>query len=181
MIHTVRADDRREALGSFEAVARHVDTEHLEIMRRPLLCLTALLLVTGCSIPRWPVDGSLSSPYGIRRTGFSFAVHRGVDISVPSGTEVRSMAPGRVAFSGAMRGYGNVVIVDHGRGLRTLYAHLSELRVRTGEELRGRPVIGLSGSTGHSTGPHLHFEIQRRGSAEDPVPLLGGLPSRHGS
>lgn len=150
-------------------------------MRRPLLGLMALLLVTGCSIPRWPVDGSLTSPYGIRRAGFSFDVHRGVDISVPSGTEVRSMAPGRVAFSGVMRGYGNVVIVDHGRGLRTLYAHLSELRVRTGEELRGRPVIGLSGSTGRSTGPHLHFEIQRRGSAEDPVPLLGGMPSKRGS
>jgi murein DD-endopeptidase MepM/ murein hydrolase activator NlpD len=150
-------------------------------MRLALLFVLGLLTLSGCSVPRWPVDGSMTSPFGLRRDGLSFRIHRGVDISVPTGTPVRSMAPGRVAFAGTMRGYGTVIIIDHGRGVRTVYAHLSELRVVTGQAVAGRPVIGLSGATGRVTGPHLHFEIQRRGSAEDPVPLLGGTPRSRGS
>jgi murein DD-endopeptidase MepM/ murein hydrolase activator NlpD len=146
-------------------------------MRRSLIGL-ALLAATlsGCAIPHWPVDGAVTSPYGIRRDGLRLDLHRGIDISVPTGTPVRAMAPGRVAYAGTMSGYGRVVIIDHGPRLRTVYAHLSEVRVRRGDELDGRPVIGLSGSTGRSSAPHLHFEIQRGGRAEDPVPLLGGFP-----
>lgn len=151
-------------------------------MQRSLLCLPLLVLVTGCSIPRWPVDGSLTSPFGVvRRDGLGLRVHRGVDIAIPVGTPVRAMAPGRVAFAGAMRGYGLVVVMDHARGVRTVYAHLSEIHVDRGDELSGRSVIALSGSSGRSSGPHLHFEIQRRGGAEDPVPLLGGEPRPRGS
>lgn len=147
-----------------------------QCMRCALFCLAGLLLLTGCTIPRWPVDGPLTSPFGIRRDGLNFGIHRGVDIAVPSGTPIQAMAPGQVAFAGTMRGYGKVVIIDHRGGVRTLYAHLSELRVSTGDELRGRPVIGLSGSTGRSSGPHLHFEVRRRGAPEDPIPLLGRFP-----
>ncbi len=150
-------------------------------MHRPLILLAGFLLLSGCAIPRWPVDGTLTSPYGIRRSGFDFAIHRGVDISVPEGTPVRAMAPGRVAFAGTMRGYGFVVMIDHPRGVRTVYGHLSELRVETGDTLNDRRVIGLSGSTGRSTGPHLHFEIRTRSGAEDPVPLLGGTPRQRDS
>lgn len=145
-------------------------------MRRPFVCLLALAIFSGCSVPRWPVDGRLTSPFGLRRNGLSFAVHRGVDISVPAGTEIRAMGPGHVAFAGTMSGYGKVIVVDHDGGIRTLYAHLSEVRVQAGQELKGRAVIGLSGSSGRSTGPHLHFEVQLRGSAHDPVPLLGAPP-----
>lgn len=151
-------------------------------MRRPFLFIAVLALtVTGCSVPRWPVDGRLTSPYGVRRDGLSFQIHRGVDIAVPSGTPVRAMAPGRVSFAGSMRGYGRVVVIDHGGGVRTVYAHLSQIQVTKGQELSGRTVIALSGSSGRSSGPHLHFEIQRRGSAEDPVPLLGSFPRAGGS
>lgn len=150
-------------------------------MRLPSLCLLTVVLLSGCSVPRWPVDGPMTSPFGLRRDGLSFDVHRGVDISVPSGTEIRAMAPGRVVFAGILTGYGKVIIIDHGRGVRTVYAHLSEIRVEKGQDLGGRPVIALSGSTGRSTGPHLHFEIQRRGSAQDPVPLLGREPRPRGS
>jgi murein DD-endopeptidase MepM/ murein hydrolase activator NlpD len=149
-------------------------------MRRPLLCLLALVTLSGCSVPRWPVDGRLSSPFGLRRDGLSFAVHRGVDIVVPTGTEVRAMGPGQVSFAGTMSGYGKVIVVDHAGGIRTVYAHLSEIRVQKGQDLRGRPVIGLSGSSGRTTGPHLHFEVQHNGSARDPVPLLGGPPRPRG-
>lgn len=140
------------------------------------MCLAALVLLTGCSVPRWPVSGSMTSPFGVRRDGLSFQVHRGVDISVPTGTAIRAMSPGRVVFAGNMRGYGRAVVIDHGGGVRTVYAHLSEIRVIGGQELTGRPVVGLSGSSGNASGPHLHFEVQRRGTAEDPVPLLGGFP-----
>ncbi len=146
-------------------------------MRRLLPILACAALLAGCSVPRWPVDGTLTSPYGLRHGGgLDFGIHRGVDISVPLGTPVRSMAPGTVEFAGTMRGYGRVVIVDHGGGVRSVYAHLSELRVTADQELRGRPVIGLAGSSGASSAPHVHFEIIRNGNHEDPVPLLGTFP-----
>ena len=151
-------------------------------MRRFASMALTLILLAGlaaCSVPRWPVDGTLTSPYGLRhRGGLRFQIHRGVDISVPVGTPVRAMAPGRVEFAGSQRGYGRVVIIDHGGGVRTVYAHLQEVRAETGQEVNGRPIIGLSGTTGTSSGPHLHFEVIRGGNAEDPVPLLGSFP-RH--
>lgn len=146
-------------------------------MRRRQLLLLALVGLAGCSVPHWPVDGLVTSPFGLRREGLiGFDIHRGVDIAVPAGTPVRAMASGVVAFAGTMNGYGRVIILDHGQGVRTLYGHLSEIRVSAGEEIAGRPVIALSGSTGNTTGEHLHFEVVRRGRAEDPVPLLGGFP-----
>lgn len=145
------------------------------IMRR-LATIAALLLAAGCSVPRWPVTGTVTSPFGLRRDGLSLVVHRGVDISLPAGSAVHAMAPGRVAFAGLMAGYGRVIIIDHGQNVRSLYAHLSEIRVEPGQEIAGRAVIALSGSSGRTTGPHLHFEILRQGRAEDPVPLLGGFP-----
>ena len=164
--------------GHADALRAGAGGAHYQEMRSPLLCLLVLAVgLSGCSVPRWPVDGTLSSPFGLRRDGLDFSVHRGVDIAVPAGTEVRAMAPGRVAFAGTMAGYGRVVVVDHRGGVRTVYAHLSEVLVEKGQELPGRPVIGRSGSTGRATGPHLHFEVQRRGGALDPVPLLGAPPA----
>jgi murein DD-endopeptidase MepM/ murein hydrolase activator NlpD len=145
-------------------------------MRFALLLLATILLAPACAIPRWPADGPVSSPFGLRRDGLDFRVHRGIDIAVPTGTPIRAMAPGRVHFAGTMSGYGLVVMLDHPRATRTVYAHLSEIHVVTGQQLQGRPVIGLSGATGRVTGPHLHFEILRFGRAADPVPLLGGFP-----
>lgn len=150
------------------------------MMSTRLTLLAVLAVTTACSVPRWPVDGTLTSPYGIRREGLDFRIHRGVDISVPEGTPVRAMAPGVVEFAGSMSGYGRVIIVDHGTGVRTVYAHLSAIEVSQGQELSGRPVIGRSGSTGRSSGAHLHFEIVRGGRAEDPVPLLGSFPRPRG-
>ena len=143
-------------------------------MRRWVALLTVAL--AGCAIPRWPVSGPMTSPFGLRWRGILPEVHRGVDIDVPTGTEVRTMAPGRVLFAGTMTGYGNVVWIEHGGEVLTLYAHLSELWVRAGDGVEGRTVVGLSGATGDATGPHLHFELWRWGRERDPVPLLGGPP-----
>lgn len=126
------------------------------------------------------MDGTLTSPFGLRHNGgLRFQIHRGVDIGTPLGTPVRAMAPGRVEFAGTMSGYGLMVVVDHGSGVRTVYAHLSEVRAEAGQMLHGRPVIGLSGSSGTSSAPHVHFEVVRNGNHEDPVPLLGSFPREH--
>ena len=141
-----------------------------------LAALLSLLAVGGCTIPRWPVDGVLTSPFGIRWQGALPSVHRGVDISVPIGTPVHPMAPGRVMFAGEMSGFGLVVWLDHGGQVITAYAHLAEIRVETGAAVEGETVLGLSGESGNAQGPHLHFEVWRWGREVDPVPLLGGFP-----
>jgi murein DD-endopeptidase MepM/ murein hydrolase activator NlpD len=87
------------------------------------------------------------------------------------------MAPGRVRFAGVQRGFGNVVWVDHGGEVLTVYAHLSAIQVTAGQAVAPGHVLGLSGSSGDATAPHLHFEIWRWGREVDPVPLLGGFPS----
>lgn len=132
--------------------------------------------LSGCAIPRWPVDGPITSAYGVRFRGILPEIHRGVDLRAPAGTEVRAMTGGRVRFAGVQGGYGNVVWLDHGGGVLTVYAHLSALRVRTGESVGAGQVVGLSGATGNATGAHLHFEVWRWGREVDPVPLLGGRP-----
>lgn len=146
-------------------------------MRARLALLAATTLaVTSCGVPRWPVDAPLTSDFGLRFRGVSPDIHRGVDLRAPMGTEVRAMADGTVRFAGTMRGFGNVVWVDHGGSLLTVYAHLSTIRVRQGERLRGGQLLGLSGQSGDATAPHLHFEVWRGGIEVDPVPLLGGRP-----
>ncbi|HSG09128.1 MAG TPA: M23 family metallopeptidase [Longimicrobiales bacterium] len=145
-------------------------------LRRVALSLLLGVGVAGCAIPRWPVDAPMTSSFGFRLRGIRPEIHRGVDLAVPEGTEVRAMAPGRVRFAGVQQGFGNVVWVDHGGQVITVYAHLSTIRVRTGDEVKGRAVLGLSGSSGEARGAHLHFEIWRWGREVDPVPLLGGRP-----
>lgn len=138
--------------------------------------LLLLLAGSACAVPRWPVDAPMTSAFGLRVRGVLPSVHRGVDLSVPTGTEVRAMTGGRVRFAGTMSGYGTVVWIDHGGEVVTVYAHLSALRVRQDDVVEPRQVVGLSGATGDVTAPHLHFEIRRWGRQVDPVPLLGGFP-----
>lgn len=144
------------------------------IVRAAVLLLLAA--VSGCSIPRWPVAAPITSPFGLRFLGWRPDFHHGVDLAAPVGTPVAAMKDGVVVFAGEMRGYGRVVMLQHGARLRTVYAHLSELLVRRGEEVSGGQIIARSGSSGNASGAHLHFEIQRWGRDEDPVELLGGLP-----
>ena len=145
-------------------------------MRRLSLALLVLLTAAACSIPRWPVEARVLSPFGLRMSGILPGIHRGVDLDVPTGTEVRAMASGRVRYAGWMSGFGNVVWIDHGGEVTTVYAHLSAIHVQQGQSVGGRHVIGLSGASGNVTAPHLHFEVWRWGREVDPVPLLGGRP-----
>jgi len=117
----------------------------------------------------WPVRGRLSSSFG-RRQG---RAHEGIDIAAARGTPIFAAESGRVIRSGRMGGYGRVVIVKHAGSYRTVYAHASRLLVRKGEFVERGQKIAEVGSTGRSTGPHVHFEIRRRESPQNP---LGFLP-----
>jgi murein DD-endopeptidase MepM/ murein hydrolase activator NlpD len=112
----------------------------------------------------WPLRGTVTSPFGPRWG----RLHAGLDISGGTGTPIRAAKGGQVIFAGSMSGYGNCVIIDHGGGLTTLYAHQSRLGTSDGADVGQGDVIGYVGSTGHSTGPHLHFETRVGGSPQNP-------------
>jgi len=118
----------------------------------------------------WPLKGRFTSGFGMR----GHSRHEGIDLAAPTGTPVRAAASGRVVYSGSgMRGYGKVVVLKHENELSTVYAHNSVLLVKMGQTVKKGQVIARVGSTGRATGPHLHFEVRRRGVAEDP---MGHLP-----
>src|SRR5690606_38334250 len=137
--------------------------------RRRLSVIACLLLPLGCSIPRWPAHGPITSPFGLRLDGIRPRVHRGVDISLPEGTPVAAMKRGRVRHAGPLGAYGLTVIIEHGPTLVTLYAHLSDVRVRAGEGEEGKQESGLPGRTGNATGPPLQHGVRRAGRHDDPV------------
>lgn len=122
-----------------------------------------------------PVSGFFSDGFGWRRDPIdgSREFHKGVDIVAPSGTPVRASADGLVTAAGRMAGYGTMIHVVHGYGLGTRYGHLSRLLVVPGQRVKRGDVIGLVGSTGRSTGPHLHYEVFRAGNQVDPRKYLG--------
>jgi murein DD-endopeptidase MepM/ murein hydrolase activator NlpD len=123
----------------------------------------------------WPVAGAMRGGYGVRRNPFggrSSEFHKGQDISAPMGTPVIATADGVVTIAGRLRGYGNVVYLDHGNGLTTRYGHLSQIDVVVGQTIQRGSQLGLVGSTGRSTGPHLHYEVRVEGQPIDPLPYL---------
>jgi murein DD-endopeptidase MepM/ murein hydrolase activator NlpD len=120
-------------------------------------------------------EGFISSYFGTRAdpfTGYS-AVHKGVDFAGPEGTKVSTVAAGLVTFAGERSGYGQMVEINHGNGLSTRYAHSEKLLVKQGDMVRKGQEVALIGSTGHSTGPHLHFEVLKNGVQVDPSRFIG--------
>ncbi len=116
----------------------------------------------------WPVMGWVSSPFGWR----DGRPHEGLDIAAAEGEPIRAVRSGRVAFAGPRGTYGNTVIIDHGDGLETLYAHALQVLVEPGQWVEAGEVIALVGSTGRSTGPHLHLEVRLNGIPYDPLLCL---------
>jgi len=119
-----------------------------------------------------PVDGGVvTSKFGARRDPFhgKKRMHKGLDIAAVEGTPITPIRPGTVVSSGVRGGYGNVVVVDHGDGTTSLYAHCHELKVEKGQKVGIGDVIATVGSTGRSTGPHLHLEVHKNGTAIDPL------------
>ncbi len=122
----------------------------------------------------WPLNGQLLSPYGHRMDPFSGegAYHAGVDIRGPVGAPVRATADGVVRLAGRLSGYGKLVIIDHGDGIQTYYAHLSNYTVVPGQEIRRGETVGTVGLTGRTTAPHLHYEVRIGGAPVNPSRYL---------
>jgi murein DD-endopeptidase MepM/ murein hydrolase activator NlpD len=116
----------------------------------------------------WPVNGPVTSPFGYRWG----RLHAGIDIGVPYGTPIHAAAAGQVVIAGWVGGYGNYTCIDHGGGLATCYGHQSSFAVGVGASVAQGQVIGYVGSTGHSFGAHLHFEVRINGSPVDPLGYL---------
>ena len=123
----------------------------------------------------WPVsERRITSNFGTRiHPKFKTKrQHTGIDIASPQGAPIKTAGPGEVIFAGWMRGYGQVVIIDHGSGFATVYAHMSKIQVSEGQNLKKGAIIGKVGQTGVATGPHLHFEVRVKGTAQNPIKYL---------
>ena len=123
----------------------------------------------------WPIRGRVSSEFGWRRnpmggTGSEF--HTGIDIAAPTGTAIRATGGGTVTFSGWKQGYGLTIIINHGSGLTTLYAHNSINMVNVGQRVARGDIIARVGTTGRTTGPHVHYEVRRNNTAINPRPFM---------
>lgn len=152
----------------------------LDDRKRKLLLIESLIterkLGAHTTPSGWPIvkAGYVSSNYGWRRHPISGKrrMHKGIDIAAPRGTPIVAMADGVVTFSGKQRGYGNIVIVSHGNGLETRYAHNTRNTVKKGTKVKQGDVIAKVGSTGRATGPHVHFEVRKNGKSVNPKRFL---------
>ncbi len=120
----------------------------------------------------WPVIGMVTSGFGWRRFRGRREFHTGVDIAAPYGSRVVATAPGYVIFAGYVKGYGRTVVIYHGYGFVTLYAHMAAVAVRKGERVAKNRVVGYVGSSGRTTGPHLHYEVIKYGIRQNPILYL---------
>ena len=126
----------------------------------------------------WPAEGRVVGEFGPQthpRFGTE-TLRSGIDIEAPEGTAIRAVAAGTVAYRGWLKGYGNLVVLDHGDGYHTLYAHAAQVLVDEGDQVKGGALIGRVGETGSVEGPRLYFEVRHRGRAEDPELWLRRRP-----
>lgn len=161
-----------DEIATLEADSKTIAARIRALLETPLGRVRKLIVFSGGFIR--PVPGNVTSGFGMRYHPILHItkLHTGVDFSAGSGTPIVAAAEGIVIFAGSLRGYGNTVVVDHGGGISTLYAHQSQILASEGQTVSKGTVIGRVGSTGYSTGPHLHFEVRRGGA---PVNPLGAL------
>jgi len=162
-------ESEREALSEIEALAR-VSAELAARIRaaQAASASSSRPVVRSASGFVWPVGGPITSAFGWRWG----RMHEGIDIGAPYGAPIAAALAGRVIYAGWLGGYGNLVVLDHGGGLATAYAHQSRIAVSTGQDVAQGQTIGYVGSTGHSFGAHLHFEVRVNGAAVDPLGYL---------
>lgn len=168
MIHKLKTDRK-----AYEKAERELAYQSQRLQRMLASSKTSnVKLATGFI---WPLRGPITSPFGYRTHPIfkTRIFHSGLDIGVPMGTPVKASNSGRVIYVGWYGGYGKVVIIDHGqyngKAISTLYAHLSSYNVSVGQKIAQGQKIGNAGSTGYSTGPHLHFEVRVRGHVQNPL------------
>lgn len=125
----------------------------------------------------WPTRGRFSSPFGYRKNPITRRVsfHKGIDISAPTGTEIKAPAAGEVTFAKWFSTYGKTVEITHGNGLKTRFAHMSHINVSVGQKVKRGDVVGKVGNTGRSVAPHLHYEVHKNGRPVNPMfYIMGG-------
>ena len=171
LLHDVQEtrESMEEALEVLEQSSREIEARIRAMERTPQGRARMLQAWTGHFIR--PAAGPITSGFGMRHHPIlgRDRMHTGVDIGAGYGAPIHAAAGGTVIFSGYQRGYGNTMIIDHGGGVTTLYGHCSRLGVSEGQTVRQGEVIGNVGSTGLSTGPHLHFEVRRNGTPVNPL------------
>jgi len=143
------------------------------MIRKVVFASLGVLILSSCaSNPKdgfiKPVEGTITSVYGPRGAGY----HHGIDWAAKRGTPVRAAKGGRVVFRGKKKGFGRLIIVDHGQGVETYYAHLSAFKTRKGRKVRRGELIGKVGASGRASGPHLHFELRMDGKSVNPTGVV---------
>ena len=151
-----------------KAVERHQALVRQRVTEEQVAELVEYLAEVEDSTPLWPTTGALTSGFGMRWGAF----HQGIDVAAPSGTPLMAVRAGVVVTAGFDGGYGNKVVVDHGDGMRSVYAHNRANVVAVGQSVVKGEVIAYVGSTGNSTGPHVHFEIHVHGVPHNPLRYL---------
>lgn len=170
-IEEVYTDNKKEVKTDTVKVAKKEVEKTVEQLLDEKEAKEALAIINGINVSVVPVQGRISSRFGHvsrRRSG----AHTGLDIATASGTAIKVVADGKVTFSGYKGAYGYLVKVDHGKGVETWYAHCSKLYVKKGQKISAGDKIAAVGSTGNSTGPHLHLEIRINGTAVNPQRYL---------
>ena len=153
-------------------------TEAVKEQTERLLALDRLMSRAGKAVAalpsRWPVRGAVNSEFGNRNSPWNPGIefHSGIDIRAERGTPIYAPANGSVVLAGTHQEYGNAIILDHGQDVRSLYGHLSKLNVQPGQRVERGALVGWTGNTGRSSGPHLHYEILVRGQAVNPRAYL---------
>ncbi|RMG52016.1 MAG: M23 family peptidase [Acidobacteria bacterium] len=172
------AEKREAGMGGpseLDSFANELDrvAAHLKLLRENLWAERARTTPNG-----WPARGHVTSGYGLRRNPFGpgYEFHAGVDIASLPGRPVRATADGVVIYAGYRGGYGKLVVVDHGRGWRTFYGHLSRIHVKVGQAVRRGQTLGRVGRTGRSTGAHVHYEVRIHDRPIDPAKFLDSSP-----
>jgi len=167
---------KRAALASLSAQER-ADAEEIDALQQVSAELAAKIRAaqshstvtrTGSGALIWPVNAPITSSFGWRWG----RMHEGIDLGAAYGSPIAAAAAGTVIYAGWLGGYGNLTVIDHGGGLSTAYGHQSSIGVSVGQHVEQGEIIGNVGSTGHSTGPHLHFEVRVNGQAVDPLGYL---------
>ncbi len=158
-IENVDTNNLEVATASVENAAKEIKEENEN--------KDALAIVNNIKLSVLPVTGRITSRYG-ERSSLRRSTHTGLDIACTTGTDIKVVSNGTVTFSGKKGSYGNLIIVDHGNGVETWYGHCSKLYEKVGDTVNAGDVIAAVGSTGNSTGPHLHFEIRINGECVNP-------------
>jgi hypothetical protein len=171
-----KTDPERPGLSPGDELNRlsHAVREQTESLRALERLMTRAGRALAALPSRWPVRGAVNSEFGYRQSPWSNAreFHAGIDIRAGRDTPVYAPAPGTVIHAGNVQDYGTTIIVDHSPDVRTLYGHLSKLNVQSGQRVERGALIGHTGNTGRSSGPHLHYEILVRGRAVNPRAYL---------